>query len=219
MFTGIVEEIGLVKHLHKSESQCKIKVEARRVLQDIGVGESISVNGVCLTITDFTSTTFTADIMPETLTKTNLNLLQSGSYVNLERALRLQDRLNGHIVQGHVDSIGEIVEIKKERNSSIFKIKTSSVLLNYIVSKGSIAIDGVSLTVVDVDKNSGWFTISIIPHTLEETIMRHYSIGTVVNIECDILSKYVEQLLFKFEEEKKKTSTSLSKEFLVEHGF
>ncbi|MHA1115859.1 MAG: riboflavin synthase [Candidatus Heimdallarchaeaceae archaeon] len=218
MFTGIIEEIGLVNHLHRSGSQCKIEIKARTVLQDIRIGESISVNGVCLTVTGFTSTAFTADMMPETLERTNLKFLQRGSFVNLERALKLQDRLNGHFVQGHVDAMGEIVKKETKQNSIIFKIKTRSFLLNYIVPKGSIAIDGVSLTVVGVYKNSSSFTVSIIPHTLENTIMRQYSIGSVVNVECDILSKYVEHLLQKFNEEKRQ-SIILSKEFLFEHSF
>ena len=216
MFTGIVEEIGEIKGIKNGEKSSKLIVKADKVLDKTKIGDSICTNGVCLTVTDINGDSFEADVMAETLRRSNLGKLSIGSKVNLERALSLETRLGGHIVSGHIDGIGEVISLVKEDNATWVSIKASKELLKYIVFKGSIAIDGISLTVAYVD--SEIFKVSIIPHTGDETILLKKKRGETVNIECDVIGKYVEKLLGLASKEESKKS-SISEEFLRENGF
>lgn len=214
MFTGIVEEIGIVKSVIDSEFG-SITIDAKKVLEDVHIGDSIAVNGVCLTVTSFNSHSFTADVMGETVRRTSLSQLNKGSSVNLERAMIASGRFGGHIVSGHVDSIGKISRMKRDGNSIRVTIDTSYDTLRYIVEKGSICIDGISLTVTNVD-NVG-FSVSVIPHTMSETTLLNKKVGDNVNIETDIIAKYTERLLSlkKIDENKSKIDV----EFLESCGF
>ncbi|AST57460.1 riboflavin alpha subunit [Thermoanaerobacterium thermosaccharolyticum] len=206
MFTGIIEEIGKVKMIQRGDIT-KIAIECEKVLDGTAIGDSIAVNGVCLTVTNVGKNLFTADLMRETLKSSNLGDLKIGSMVNLERALSMSGRLNGHIVTGHVDTVGTIVDKNRIMNSNVFKIKIDERYSKYVVSKGSIAVDGISLTVVEA--LASYFTISVIPHTELNTTLNFKRIGDSVNIEVDILSKYAEQLLLK----------KGMKELVLENGF
>lgn len=215
LFTGLVEEVGIVKSILKGTKSVKIVIKAKKVLEDIKIGDSISTNGVCLTVTDFTDDTFSVDVMPETMKRSNLKNLVPGSKVNLERALRLGDRLGGHLVSGHIDGTGKILSFDKEDNAVWVTIKPPEELLKYIIYKGSIAIDGISLTVAYIDNKV--FKVSIIPHTKKVTTLIEKSLGDEVNLECDMIGKYVEKLLIhnKREEDDK----DIDIKFLKEHGF
>ncbi|WP_026486886.1 riboflavin synthase [Caldanaerobius polysaccharolyticus] len=191
MFTGIIEEIGVVKEISSGQN-AKISITCNKVLDSTSIGDSIAVNGVCLTVTQKTNDGFTADIMPETYNTTTLSFIKKGDRVNLERALSLTKKLGGHIVTGHVDGIGTIVNKINKSNAVIFKITLENQLLKYIARKGSVAVDGISLTVVEA--GASYFTISTIPHTLKETTLSFKKIGDKVNIETDILAKYLERL-------------------------
>lgn len=214
MFTGIIEEIGYVKRINQQSRSAQIEIKADKVLGDVAVGDSIAVNGVCLTVVTFDSQHFTADVMPETISKTNLRELKPGSPVNLERALKLGGRLGGHIVQGHVDAIGTIVEKQILEIAIIYRIATEPELLQYVVPKGSVAIDGISLTVVDVFQDS--FTVSLIPHTAHETVLGEKKPGDRVNLESDIIGRYVKHLMNRNHGEERQ---ALNLSFLAEHGF
>lgn len=214
MFTGIIEEIGYVKRINQQSRSAQIEIKADKVLGDVAVGDSIAVNGVCLTVVAFDSQHFTADVMPETISKTNLRELKPGSPVNLERALQLGGRLGGHIVQGHVDAIGTIVEKQILEIAIIYRIATEPELLQYVVPKGSVAIDGISLTVVDVFQDS--FTVSLIPHTAHETVLGEKKPGDRVNLESDIIGRYVKHLMNRNHGEERQ---ALNLSFLAEHGF
>ncbi|MCB2290074.1 riboflavin synthase [Clostridium sp. CS001] len=215
MFTGLIEEIGEIKSIEKAAKSARITIKSQRVLKDIKLGDSICTNGVCLTVTEFTSNTFSVDVMAETVRSSNLGKLKPGSKVNLERALRLSDRLGGHIVSGHIDGIGTIVDLEREENATWVSVETTKNILRYIVHKGSITIDGISLTVAYVDDNI--FKVSIIPHTKDETTLVIKKIGDKVNLESDMMAKYVEKLL-KYDEsvEEKKP---MGMDFLKENGF
>lgn len=214
MFTGIIEEVGKVSKIHKQGEFAVLTITGKRIFDDMKLGDSIAVNGVCLTVTEFGSNHFSADVMSETLKRTSLGDLQPNSPVNLERAMAANGRFGGHIVSGHIDGTGEISEITPAHNSTWYRIKTSPKLLRYIIEKGSITIDGISLTVVDVDQES--FRVSIIPHTLAETNLGTKKIGSIVNLENDIIGKYVEQLLSKGGEQ---PTSTISREFLAKAGF
>lgn len=215
MFTGIVEEIGVVQSILKGLKSAKIVIKAQKVLEDVQLGDSIATNGVCLTVTNFTSSTFSVDVMAETMRSSNLENLTPGNKVNLERALKLSDRLGGHIVSGHVDGTGIIKNLKKEDNAIWVTIDTSSDVLKYIIHKGSITIDGISLTVAYVDDTV--FKVSIIPHTKDSTTLLSKDIDDVVNLECDMVGKYIEKFLsFK---EPTETKNNIDMNFLSEHGF
>jgi riboflavin synthase len=210
MFTGIIEEIGIVKNVIASHHSSKMVITATKILTDLKIGDSINTDGVCLTVTEYSPTSFTVDVMPETMLRSTFAKLKSGSKVNLERALTLSTRLGGHIVSGHIDGTGIIEKIKKDENAIWISISAEGPILKYIVEKGSVALDGISLTVANVDRCS--FEVSIIPHTQEETTLLTKKTGDKVNVECDIISKYVEKLI----------STGTKKvdlTFLAENGF
>ncbi len=217
MFTGLIEEIGTMESSAKGEKSMKLTIGAKKVLENVRLGDSISTNGVCLTVTSFTNSSFTVDVMPETMRKTNLGKLKKGSPVNLERALKVSDRLGGHIVSGHIDGTGIIREYKDEDNATWLTVETASNVIKYIIPKGSVAIDGTSLTVVDTLNNS--FRVSLIPVTKEETILLKKKPGDEVNLECDIVGKYIERFLtFKGDDEKQETSR-IDMKFLEDNGF
>ena len=212
MFTGIIEEIGVIKKITKGANSAKLLIQCNKVLEETKLGDSICTNGVCLTVTEINDHSFQADVMAETLLRSNLGNLTLGSEVNLERALTLSSRLGGHIVSGHIDGVGKIVSLKRIDNSIEVTIEAKLSILKYIIEKGSITIDGISLTVIYVA-----FKVCIIPHTGEKTILLKKKVGETVNLECDILGKYVERLLsFKVEEKKK---SNISEGFLRENGF
>ena len=189
MFTGIVEEVGIVSKITNNG----MTVKALRILSDVKLGDSISVNGTCLTAGNFTNSEFSVDLSPETMRRTAIGQLTEGSRVNLERALSASDRMGGHIVQGHVDATGRITSIKPDGDSIIFRVRIPKRLDKYIVEKGFVAVDGISLTVVKRGASS--FTLAVIPYTLENTNLAVLSEGDQVNLEADILAKYVESLL------------------------
>ena len=189
MFTGIVEEVGIVAKI----SDNAMTVRASKVLDDVKLGDSIAVNGACLTAVNFSKSEFSVDLSPETMRRTSLGQLSAGGSVNLERALLASDRMGGHIVQGHVDGTGRVMSIRPEGDSMIFRIRVPKRLDRYIVEKGFVAVDGISLTVVKRGASS--FTLAVIPFTLKNTNLAAVSVGDQVNLEADILAKYVESLL------------------------
>ena len=193
MFTGIIEEVGQVKSLRRGARSFTLEVEASLVMEDTRVGDSIATNGVCLTVTSLTGHGFTADVMPETVQRTALGELVPGSPVNLERALSLQTRLGGHIVSGHIDGTGRISDRRQDDTALWLTVECDSSLLRYIIQKGSITIQGVSLTVARVDDRS--FAVSLIPHTQAATTLHQSKVGDIVNLENDVIAKYVEKLL------------------------
>lgn len=196
MFTGLVEEIGRLRDVRRQGEAMVLTISARKVLEDVREGDSIAVNGVCLTVVSFDRGSFSVDVMPETFRRTNLHELKPGSPVNLERAMRAGGRFGGHFVQGHVDGTGIIVTRTAEANAVVFGIRPQdAALFRYLVPQGSVALDGISLTVVSTDRAAGIFTVSIIPHTLRETVLQYKRIGDTVNLECDVLGKYVDHLL------------------------
>lgn len=215
MFTGIIEEIGKVHAIVKSTKSAKIIINASKVLQDVKIGDSISTNGVCLTVIEYSSSGFVVDVMAETMRKSSLSQLSPGDDVNLERALRAGDRLGGHIVSGHIDGTGIITGLDKEDNAIWVTITAPYELLRYIIFKGSIAIDGISLTVAYVDDKI--LKVSIIPHTREVTTLLKKKVGDMVNLECDMVGKYIEKLIKPMESKKEKEKIDL--DFLSENGF
>lgn len=218
MFTGIVEELGTIKAIKTGAKSIQITIAAKKILADLAIGDSIAVNGACLTVVRFGGSDFTADVMPETMRLTGLAYLNTGAAVNLERALTLSSRLGGHIVSGHIDGMGEILETVREDNAVIVKIKAAATVLKYMIKKGSVTIDGVSLTIVAVEKT--WFSVSMIPHTASVTTLGLKKAGDFVNIENDIIGKYVERLLTCQDEQNSQTaSTKITKEFLNQYGF
>lgn len=219
MFTGIVEEIGNIVGIRKGAKSARVMIEGNRIFEDMNLGDSIAVNGVCLTVNKFYGRIFEADVMNETLQRTNLGEFQVGSKVNLERAMNANGRFGGHIVSGHIDGTGIIVTQKKEENAIWLTIKTFPKLLRYIVEKGSIAIDGISLTVAKVEKET--FSVSLIPHTAKETSLLDKSLGQKVNLENDIIGKYVERILEQNKENNpiEKSESRLTMEYLSAHGF
>lgn len=193
MFTGIIEEIGTLKAIKKGPKSAALTIHAKKVLDHTKLGDSISTDGVCLTVVKLDHDTFTVDVMNETIKRSNIDMLKVGSRLNLERALRASDRLGGHIVSGHIDGTGVIVEKTPLDIATIIRVNTSKHLLKYMIKKGSIAIDGISLTLVSVDDQG--FTVSLIPYTKNDTTLADKNIGDTVNLECDIIGKYVEKLL------------------------
>ena len=193
MFTGIVEEIGHVRQITRQGEFQRMQISAQRVLEDVKMGDSINVDGVCQTVVHFDAQSFSVETVSETLSRTTLGQFQSGRPVNLERALCPGDRLGGHIVQGHVDGVGHVESVQERQNEWRIQITVPSTLQRYIAEKGSIAIDGTSLTVADL--SDGGFTISVIPHTFDYTILSQRCVGDAVNLEVDVLARYIERLL------------------------
>lgn len=216
MFTGIIEGTGRVKKIEKTAEGARLEVEVHFKLDDLNVGDSIAVNGVCLTATSRLGHTFWADLATETLRVTTLGLLQPGSAVNVERPLRVGDRVGGHFVQGHVDAVSKVLEIKDLSNTKEITIELSPQLSKYIVDKGSVTVDGVSLTVARSTDAS--FTVCVIPHTALQTTFHQLKAGDAVNLEVDILGKYVEKLAF-MESEAFHTAPQITERFLKKHGF
>lgn len=217
MFTGIVEEMGTLKSLRKGASSAVLEIQAQVVLEDIHIGDSIAVNGVCLTATSFTPTSFTADVMHETLDRSSLAQLRPGSRVNLERAMAANGRFGGHIVAGHVDGVGTILRTRRDDNAIWYTIGAGPEVLRYVVEKGSITIDGISLTVAAVTDTD--FSISAIPHTVAVTVLRDRKPGDRVNLETDIIGKYVEKLLPARTPAPQQTTSPITREFLSRYGY
>ncbi|MEJ9149550.1 riboflavin synthase [Bacillus smithii] len=214
MFTGIVEEIGVVEQVLKGSQSLELLIRAEKIVEDVHLGDSISVNGVCLTVTSFSDTTFSADVMPETFRDTSLRQLVPGSKVNLERAMPANGRFGGHFVSGHVDGVGTIVSKQSVDNALYMTISAQPELSRYFMKKGSVAIDGTSLTIFRTE--NGLLTISLIPHTQEETILASKKVGDLVNIECDMLAKYVDHLMSMGS---RSSESRISLDFLKENGF
>lgn len=213
MFTGIIEEIGVIESIRKGVNSAVLEIRAKTILSDLKIGDSVAVNGVCLTATTVGSNGFTADVMHETISRSGLSSLKKGSRVNLERAMSANGRFGGHIVSGHIDGTGVISRITKDDNAIWFTVNASERILRYIVEKGSVAIDGISLTVARVDNHS--FSISAIPHTVKATILNEKKIGDEVNLENDIIGKYVEKLAGNQPSGK----SNITRDFLYRNGF
>lgn len=220
MFTGIIEEIGKVKKIIKGARSCSLQIAADRVLTGTRIGDSIAVNGVCLTVTEIQGSSFSADVMAETLRRSNLGKLSAGSPVNLERAMAADGRFGGHIVSGHIDGTGTISDFRREDNAVWITVSCKPALLRYIIEEGSVTVDGVSLTVAYVDDVC--FRVSVIPHTAKETTLLLHEKGTEVNLENDVIGKYVEKLLHVQKMEPENMSGDRSKvdlELLMKNGF
>jgi riboflavin synthase len=219
MFTGLVEEIGKISKITKGSNSYQFSIQAKKVLSDIKLGDSVATNGACLTVVELTNTSFTVDIMAETVKRTNFSQMKLGDAVNLERAMRLSDRLGGHLVSGHIDGIGKISGIKKEDIAFIISIEAPKKLLDLMLNKGSIAIDGISLTIIAVNKTE--FQVSIIPHTSQETTLLKKNTGDFVNLETDLIGKYVLRFLGQNKNENliNAKSSKVNMDFLAENGF
>ena len=218
MFTGIVEELGTVKKIKKGANSAVFTIRAEKILDDLKTGDSVAVNGICLTVTACLEDGFTADVMHETLNRSALIQLSLGQHVNLERAMPANGRFGGHIVSGHIDGTGTISDIRKDDNAVWYTIAAKADLLRYIVEKGSVAIDGISLTVAKVTASD--FSVSIIPHTAGQTILSAKKAGDIVNIENDVIGKYVEKLLMPYEPDKTEAKDKgITMEFLYKNGF
>jgi len=216
MFTGLIEDLGTVRQLYCGADSGKIAVATRLPMAEVRLGESIAINGVCLTVTSFGDGLFYADVSPESLSRTTLGDLQPGQQVNLERAVPLGGRMGGHLVSGHVDGVGQVVDRYQDRNAVRFTVRMPTALSRYLVEKGSVAIDGISLTVNEVGKDT--FGLAVIPLSLAKTTLQERRVGSRVNIETDILGKYVERLL-RFREAEPADGGSVDLEFLAKHGF
>jgi len=206
MFTGIVEEVGRIK----SVAAGKLQISARKVLEGAQLGDSIAVNGICLTVIALANDAFSVEVMPETLRRTNLGALRAGDGVNLERALEIGGRLGGHFVQGHVDGTGKIISFRPESEAIIMKVSAPPEIMRYVVEKGFIAIEGISLTIVACDATS--FSVSLVTYTRQNTSLNAKQAGAPVNLEVDILAKYVEKFTGG-------SQSRMTVEFLAEHGF
>lgn len=217
IFTGIIEELGKIKKIHKGSDSGRLTIEADVVLSDVKLGDSIAVNGICLTVVKFDRKFFDVDVMAETLRKTNLEELKPGDRVNLERALKVGDRLGGHIVSGHIDGVGIISRQQREDIAILTEIKAPEEVMKYVVTKGSIAIDGISLTVVNCTDES--FVVSLIPHTAKLTTLGYKRVGDRVNLESDIIGRYVERIMGFTDNKSYKQGDSLSLDFLAKNGF
>ncbi|WP_155592835.1 riboflavin synthase [Lysinibacillus cavernae] len=212
MFTGLVEDIGTIKAMQSDRHSMKITINSSKIAEDVKLGDSIAVNGVCLTVTHFTDLELTMDVMPETVKATNLQQLAIGDPVNLERAMPANGRFGGHFVAGHVDGVGKILRKRPVANAVYIDIELSEELTSYCIPKGSITIDGTSLTIFHVESNSA--TISLIPHTYKETVLGMKKIGAIVNIETDLVGKYILQQL-----KKGHVTPAITRDYLAQHGF
>lgn len=193
MFTGLIEDLGSIESIQRRGKSFKLNVKTKFPYAEISLGDSIAVNGICLTVVSFSPGSFSADVSPETMQSSNIGNLSAGDAVNLERALRLGDRLGGHMVSGHIDTTGTVVQRVQDDIAVRFSVELPQEYMRYVVSKGSIAIDGISLTVNEVTDTT--FSVAIIPHSLAKTTLQHYGVGARVNIETDILGRYIERLL------------------------
>lgn len=209
MFTGIIEETGVIRAVQRGAKSAVLTVEAKKVLEDVHIGDSIATNGVCLTVTSVRGDCFTADVMNESLRRSSLGDLKPGSRVNLERAMAANGRFGGHIVSGHIDGTGTVVSVRRDDIAVWYTIRTTPQLMRYIVEKGSIAIDGISLTVAAVETDR--FSVSVIPHTAQETTLSEKRPGATVNLENDVIGKYVEKLMQK--------DSGITLDFLAQNGF
>lgn len=219
VFTGIIEETGVVEILDLKGRSGTIRIKARKVLEGTKIGDSIAVNGICLTVVTFDETGFSADVMSETVKRSSLSECKPGTKVNLERAMALGERFGGHIVSGHIDGTGVIRELKRDENAIRIRIGAPPEILRLIVSKGSIAIDGISLTVAELSDDT--FTVSVIPHTGEETTLTSKKPGALVNLENDVIGKYVERLMgaSAVEPSQSTEKSVLDLDYLAQHGF
>lgn len=222
MFTGIIEEVGHIRKIQKGAKSAVLSIGAEKILEDMHEGDSIAVNGICLTVTSFDEKGFVVDVMHETLNRSSIGNVKAGSAVNLERAMQAGGRFGGHIVSGHIDGTGVIADIWKDDNAIWYKVRTTSGIMRYIIEKGSIAIDGISLTVAKTEPET--FSVSVIPHTAANTILTQKKVGDTVNLENDCVGKYVEKLLSGGREcgqqrEGGQQKDGLTREFLAKNGF
>lgn len=215
MFTGIIEELGSITAIEHGASCCRMSISAELIMQDIALGDSIAVNGVCLTADAVQKGSFTADVMPQTLRMTSLAKLQRGSRVNLERAMAANGRFGGHMVSGHIDGTGSIKAVQQEGNALLMQIAAQPEIISQLVEKGSVAVDGISLTIAELGAES--FTLSLIPHTLQRTVLLDKRPGDIVNLECDIIGKYVRRLLEQGAAQNRQSKVDIN--FLSRHGF
>lgn len=218
MFTGIIEEIGMIQGITQGATSARLHIKASTVMDNVKLGDSIAVNGVCLTVCSLTASSFEADVMNETLKRTSLGILSRGSKVNLERAMKADGRFGGHIVSGHIDGTGSIRSFEKDGIATIVTIQTKPEIIHYVIEKGSIAIDGTSLTVTKVDLKEQTFQVSLIPHTKENTILLSKKKGELVNLENDVIGKYIERFLHSEQTQQPKAS-GITEEFLARCGF
>ncbi|MDD4553917.1 MAG: riboflavin synthase [Bacteroidales bacterium] len=212
MFTGIIEEIGIIRSVARGVSSSQLTIDARKVTEDMKTGDSICTDGVCLTVIRFGPDHFIVDVMPETMRRTSIGLLKPGSGVNLERAVRLTDRLGGHLVTGHIDGTGKIIRKWNEDNAVRYSVSAEPGVLKYLIERGSVCLDGISLTVVSVDRNA--FGVSLIPHTQSVTTLLNKQAGDLLNIECDIFAKYTEKLIHH-----PSSGGEIDLKFITDHGF
>lgn len=211
MFTGIVEEVGQVKSIRKNGQALVLTIGASKVLEDVKKGDSIASNGVCLTVTDFKQDEFSVDAVEETIKKTNLYDLRPGDPINLERALQVNSRLGGHILQGHVDGLGQVRSIREKKMSTIFEIGAKREIMDLVLAQGSIGINGISLTVSELGEES--FKVSIIPTSLKETNLKNLRVGDLVNLETDLIGKYIKKYL------DEQNTSKIDRKFLTINGF
>ena len=217
MFTGIVEEIGTIKKVEKGAKSSKLTIEGSKIFDDLKLGDSVAVNGVCLTVTAYTKNTFTADVMNETFSRSNLGDLRNGSPVDLERAMAADGRFGGHIVSGHIDGTGRITKTERDDIAVWYTVAADRKIMKYIIEKGSVTIDGISLTVAKVTETD--FSVSIIPHTAKETVLGFKKPGDTVNLENDVVGKYIEHFL-KFDDDAvQEKSSGITRDFLLKAGF
>ena len=211
MFTGLIEEIGTIEQIQKHRGTLRFTLSVKEVVKDLAIDDSVALNGVCLTVVEFSKSNFQVEAVEETLNKTTFGSLKNGSQINLERSLRFSDRMGGHFVQGHVDAVGEVAAVQRQEGGVLLSIKLPAHLLKYVISEGSIAIDGVSLTIARLKENQ--ITISLIPHTLEKTTLANLKVADKVNIEVDLIGKYVERILTR------QNQSKISEEWLEEMGY
>lgn len=214
MFTGIVEEVGNITDITWGAASCRLSVHGAVVYSGLKLGDSVAVNGVCLTVDQLLPEGFAADVMPGTMNSTSLGSLRRGSLVNLERAMRADGRFGGHLVSGHIDGTGKVIRVRCDDNAVLLKVCTTAEIMELLVSKGSIAIDGVSLTVARLEPDGFW--VSLIPHTAVQTILLQRNNGDLVNLECDMIGKYVHKFMAQAGNER---TSEITMDFLKEHGF
>lgn len=218
MFTGIIEEIGTIQEIRRAAKSSQLTIQGSIIFEDLKIGDSVAVSGVCLTAASHSKNIFTADVMNETLNRSSLGSLKTGSHVNLERAMPANGRFGGHIVSGHIDGVGEIIKIEKDDNAVWYTVRAAENIMKYVVEKGSVAIDGISLTVAAAGMES--FSVSIIPHTAKATILSEKAVGSKVNLENDIVGKYIEKLIhYGNNGQTPKPKGGITKEYLMELGY